>query len=114
MDNFVFMQRYVRGHGAMGDWVSLLKGGAVKMGDSPTVLYLLKGTPEDPTRPSWGGRFEQRGQGYSNWYVNLSDPAFMEYEERSWNSEWWGAKTVSRWREDFLRDWQKRMDWLAE
>lgn len=111
LDNFTFMQTHVKGHGAMGDWISLLKGGMVKMGDTPTVLYLLKGTPEDPTKPSWGGRFVKReGEEYKNWYVDIKDPEYMLYEVRGWNSEWWGAKTVSCWREDWLRDWQSRMD----
>ncbi len=34
----------------------------------------------------------------------------MLYEVKGWNSEWWGAKTISFWRDDWLRDWQKRMD----
>ncbi|MBF0196849.1 MAG: DUF1593 domain-containing protein [Planctomycetes bacterium] len=110
LGNFSFMQTHVRGHGSMGDYISLLKSGKVKMGDTPTVLYLLKGTPEDPTRPSWGGRFEKRGEGYPNWFVNLKDPAFMVERNVYYNSKWWGAKTVSRWREEWLRDWQYRMD----
>lgn len=111
LDNFTFIQTHVKGHGAMGDWISLLKGGMVKMGDTPTVLYLLKGTPEDPTKPSWGGKFVKRQDGqFKNWYVDIKDPEYMLYEVKGWNSEWWGAKTVSVWREDWLRDWQKRMD----
>ena len=27
------------------------------MGDTPTVSRLLRGTPEDPAQPSWGGRY---------------------------------------------------------
>jgi hypothetical protein len=109
LGNLSFMQTHVKGHGAMGDYIALLKAGELKMGDTPTFLYLLKGTPTDPTKPSWGGRFELR-EGFENWYVNLMDPEYMEYEERNWASEWYGAKTVSRWREDWLRDWQYRMD----
>ena len=30
---------------------------ALKMGDSPSVGYLLHGTPEDPSQPGWGGHF---------------------------------------------------------
>jgi hypothetical protein len=113
LGNFSFMQTHIKGHGAMNDYISLLKRGEVKMGDTPTVLYMLKGTPKDPTKPSWGGRFQKReGDEYPNWYVNLMDPEFMIYEQRNWASEWWGAKTVSRWREDWLRDWQSRADRL--
>ncbi len=27
------------------------------MGDTPSVAWLLKGTPEDPAKPGWGGQF---------------------------------------------------------
>jgi hypothetical protein len=29
----------------------------IKMGDTPSVGWLLKGTPDDPSQPGWGGRF---------------------------------------------------------
>jgi len=32
-------------------------GGSIKMGYIPTVAWLLYGTPEDPTKKSWGGQF---------------------------------------------------------
>jgi hypothetical protein len=102
LDNFTFMQTHIKGHGAMGGWVSLLKGGRIKMGDTPTVLFLLKGTPDDPTRPSWGGQFVKReGAQFKNWYVDMRDPKRMLHEVKGWNSGWWGAKTVSRWREEW-------------
>lgn len=117
LGNLEFMQTHVKGHGAMGDWISLLKEGKVKMGDTPTVLYLLKGTPDDPTQPTWGGRFVKReGAEYPNWYVDIRDPAYMEhmrYSPGHWNADWWGARTVNFWREAWLRDWQARMDRLA-
>ena len=31
-------------------------GGTLKMGDSPSVDYLLHASPEDPSQPGWGGR----------------------------------------------------------
>lgn len=54
--NKEFVKRHVAGHGALGDFFSS-KLNAIKMGDTPSVGWLLKGTPEDPTKPSWGGRF---------------------------------------------------------
>lgn len=118
LGNLEFMQTHVRGHGAMGDWISLLKEGKVKMGDTPTVLYLLKGTPDDPTKPSWGGRFVKReGSEYPNWHVDIMDPEYMmhrRYSPNHWNADWWGARTVSFWREAWLRDWQGRMDRVIE
>jgi hypothetical protein len=31
--------------------------GVIKMGDTPSVAYLLHGMPEDPTQPGWGGKY---------------------------------------------------------
>ncbi len=55
--NKAFVAAHVAGHGALGDFFATQLGGALKMGDSPSVGYLLHGTPEDPSQPSWGGRF---------------------------------------------------------
>ncbi len=55
--NAGFVQAHVAGHGALGDYFVALLGGVIKMGDTPTVSRLLRGAPEDPTQPSWGGRY---------------------------------------------------------
>ncbi len=54
--NQTFVEKYIKGHGALGDYF-YRKGPIIKMGDTPTVAYFLKGTPEDPTEESWGGTF---------------------------------------------------------
>lgn len=33
--------------------------GEIKMGDSPSVFYLMDGNPQNPARESWGGSFER-------------------------------------------------------
>ena len=54
--NTGFVAAHVAGRGALGEYfVTLLAG--IKMGDSPSVGYLLHGTPDDPTQPGWGGKF---------------------------------------------------------
>ncbi len=55
--NKAFVAAHVAGHGSLGDFFAAQLGGTLKMGDSPSVGYLLHGTPEDPSQPSWGGRF---------------------------------------------------------
>ena len=55
--NASFVQAHVAGRGALGDYFVALLGGVIKMGDTPTVSRLLRGAPEDPTQPSWGGRY---------------------------------------------------------
>jgi hypothetical protein len=54
--NASFITTHVAGRGALGTYLSALLNGVMKMGDTPTVARLLRGTPEDPTQPSWGGR----------------------------------------------------------
>ena len=55
--NAGFVQAHVAGRGALGDYFAALLGGAIKMGDTPTVARLLRGAPEDPSQPGWGGRY---------------------------------------------------------
>lgn len=47
----------MKGRGTMGrDFAGYYKG-IVKMGDTPSLLYMMSGEPNDPTGESWGGRF---------------------------------------------------------
>lgn len=55
--NTAFVAAHAAGHGALGDFFAGLLKGTIKMGDSPSVGYLLRGNPDDPSRPGWGGRF---------------------------------------------------------
>ena len=98
--NRSFLDQHVRGHGALGDFL-VSKLDAIKMGDSPSVLYLLKGNPDDPTAPSWGGQYVKTGHG-PNYWTDSPDPDLAE-------DRYPGAKTVNIWRHDFLDDWQTRM-----
>ncbi|MBN7810791.1 DUF1593 domain-containing protein [Algoriphagus sp. H41] len=52
-----YYERYISGRGAMGkDFVNYYEGN-IKMGDTPSLAYLLDGNPDDPTGESWGGSF---------------------------------------------------------
>jgi hypothetical protein len=51
-----FVSRHVKGHGALGDLFAK-ELDTLKMGDTPSVAWLLKGTPQDPSKPGWGGQF---------------------------------------------------------
>jgi hypothetical protein len=55
--NRSFVQAQVEGRGALGHFFAGLLGGVIKMGDSPSVGYLLSGASADPARGGWGGRF---------------------------------------------------------
>lgn len=51
-----FVKTHVAGHGALGKHFADAKGD-LKMGDTPSVARLLRGVSDDPSKPSWGGRF---------------------------------------------------------
>ncbi|MFC5284457.1 nucleoside hydrolase-like domain-containing protein [Pedobacter alpinus] len=52
-----YYTNYIKGYGAMGkDFINYYKGD-IKMGDTPSLAYLMKGNSNDPTGESWGGSF---------------------------------------------------------
>jgi hypothetical protein len=61
LDNTAFVNEYVAGHGALGSYFAKFRKGEMKMGDTPSVVYMF-GTPEDPTKEGWGGRFVRAWQ----------------------------------------------------
>jgi len=56
LDNAAFVTTHLKGHGALGDYFASIAP-KVKMGDTPSLAYLLGATPENPASDSWGGRF---------------------------------------------------------
>lgn len=54
--NTEFVKQHIIGHGSLGEFFNS-KLNTIKMGDTPSVGWLLKGSPEDPTQPGWGGQF---------------------------------------------------------
>ncbi|MEM7313497.1 MAG: DUF1593 domain-containing protein, partial [Planctomycetota bacterium] len=62
--NVEFVRQHVRGHGALGD-LFWKKKRDIKMGDTPSLLYLLHGPPDDPTADHWGGAFQKTDHGPS-------------------------------------------------
>jgi hypothetical protein len=179
-----FVAAHVKGRGALGDFFATLLDGTVKMGDSPSVGWLLHGDTADPSKPGWGGRFvrvwdgrktvfprltaqvdQVEAFGVVEFALGLPAPAKAMYDGRIpavganrfrfsprdakvWRYEidgkagaftavqakggppserlenWWiddpdpaaaegvhaGAKHVSRWREEFLRDFAERLE----
>jgi hypothetical protein len=106
LGNERFVEEHVKGHGALGDFFTPLKDGRIKMGDTPSVAYLLRGDPADPTASHWGGRFVSHPEGRPRWWVDDPDTSWQIADKP-------GAKTVSRHREAYLRHWQERMDRAA-
>lgn len=55
--NALFYDTYVRGAGNLGaDFIDYYEG-LPKLGDTPSLLYMMDGDPDDPYRESWGGSF---------------------------------------------------------
>lgn len=58
-----FNKRYyddvLRNAGRLGSDFKAYYDGNVKMGDSPSLFYIMNGDPADPESDSWGGRFEK-------------------------------------------------------
>ena len=106
LSNTGFPKTYVAGHSALGD-LFMAKKKDIKMGDTPSVLYLLHGDPDNPEAPHWGGAFARPEPDARPlyWHDN-PDPALAEGNRA-------GAKTVNRWREAYLQDWADRMDRAA-
>ncbi|WP_198439713.1 DUF1593 domain-containing protein [Pareuzebyella sediminis] len=101
--NEAFVKRHIQQKGHLGRFF-FQKKKDIKMGDTPSVLYLLHGNPENPESESWGGRFQKTGHGTQYW----TDRTQTEYIENGKP----GAKTVNKWRKEYLNDWKKRLDYL--
>jgi hypothetical protein len=101
--NISFVKKHIKGHGFLGGLFWEQKKD-IKMGDTPSVLYLLHGDPENPESESWGGSFVKTGHGPNYWTDN-PDPSLVENNRP-------GSKTVNKWRNEFLDDWAKRMEQL--
>ena len=54
-----FYEKHLANTGEVGkDFANYYKGN-VKMGDTPSLLYMMDGNPNDPTKECWGGSFEK-------------------------------------------------------
>ena len=103
LGNLSFVEEHVKDYGHLGQLFWEQKKD-IKMGDTPSVLYLLHGDPNQPEGESWGGSFLKTAHG-PNYWTDKPDKDLVINNRP-------GAKTVNKWREAYLRDWQKRMEWL--
>lgn len=56
LGNEGFVSQHVKGVGALGDYFASIAP-KVKMGDTPSLTYVLGTHPEDPSHGGWGGQF---------------------------------------------------------
>ena len=52
-----YYEKHIRGAGELGKDFKNYYQGEIKMGDTPSLLYMMDGNPENPTKASWGGQF---------------------------------------------------------
>jgi len=70
-DDTTFVTKHVAGHGALGTFFATLLNGKLKMGDTPSLAWLLQGVPADPTQPGWGGKFVRTWDGRKTTFDHL-------------------------------------------
>lgn len=54
-----YYEQFIDGAGNMGKDFKNYYGGNVKTGDTPSLLYMMDGNPNNPIKESWGGSFEK-------------------------------------------------------
>lgn len=54
-----YYDRCINGAGHLGKDFKKYYNGEIKMGDTPSLLYMMDGNPDNPARESWGGSFEK-------------------------------------------------------
>ncbi|MFY0688571.1 MAG: DUF1593 domain-containing protein [Cyclobacteriaceae bacterium] len=57
LSNKSYYNHNIQGRGTMGDAFNNYYAGEIKMGDTPSLAYVLNGDPNKPTEESWGGSF---------------------------------------------------------
>lgn len=73
--NQAFVAAHIAGRGALGEFFHTQLKGVIKMGDSPSVGWLLHGKPSDPTQPGWGGKFVRIWDGRKTIFDRLTTEA---------------------------------------
>jgi hypothetical protein len=56
LGNAPYVAAHVKGRGALGGYFATIAP-QLKMGDTPSLMYVLGAHPDDPTAGGWGGRF---------------------------------------------------------
>lgn len=57
-----YWKTFMKNAGVMGDDFIHYYDGIAKMGDTPSLLYLMNGNPDNPDSRHWGGQFEHMTQ----------------------------------------------------
>jgi len=84
-----FYDNYIQGRGALGKDFKKYYDGNIKMGDTPSLVYLMNGDPNDPTGESWGGSFEKISRSSRNIFIGGSteEDTVAAYATIEWRFE---------------------------
>lgn len=55
--NGMYYDTFIKGGGNLGKDFKNYLNGNTKLGDTPSLLYMMDGDPNDPAKESWGGSF---------------------------------------------------------
>ncbi len=104
--NVQFTKRVIKKAGKLGklffevsENININRHG-IKMGDTPSFLWALKWNGTDLGEATWGGQYQKDT---SNRYIDFKSKSLGIYA---------GAKTVSDYRVDALRDWEGKIKLL--
>jgi hypothetical protein len=81
-----FYENKIKGKGALGTDFGNYYGGSIKMGDTPSVAYLLNGDPDKTEEESWGGSF-----------TRLPYSAFRNFERNTTQDDTIPTYSVATW-----------------
>lgn len=104
--NVGFVNRILRKSGAMGKKFHRVSKSidvnrfGIKMGDTPSLLFLFNGDFSDPGKPSWGGAYCRKSK---NYWIDCAKGKIGIFP---------GAKSIATHRRDILIDWEKRINRL--
>jgi hypothetical protein len=76
MHGKAFYNNFIKGRGAMAADFEKYYDGHIKMGDTPSLAFLLKGNPEEPEKESWGGQY--RSISRSSRYIFTSNTSVLD------------------------------------
>lgn len=100
--NVGFVSEVVKPRGALGKLFHEISATidvnryGIKMGDTPSLLFLMNGSFERPSKPSWGGQYCRQ---FKNYHTGCD-----KYPQ----------STISKHRTDILKDWEKRLLWIYD
>jgi len=110
--NVGFVKKVVSKRGALGKLflarsanINVNRFG-IKMGDTPSVFFVMNGNWDNPRKPSWGGQY-CRDPKNRNRFFDCKNPKLKL-------GNWDGALSIAKHRIDFLKDWEQRLKWIYD